>query len=119
MQLKFELLPGVLRAEIRGRETAQETRESAEAIFAERAKHGVLAVLLVVKESRPIFKVEEYGLSGLFDRVVAIPGMRIASVGDSAELRSAHEYIELLAKQRGVALRAFASEREALAWLRG
>ena len=117
MQVKFELLPGVLRVEIRQRETAQETRQSAEAIFAEREKHGVLALLLVVKESRPIFKVEEYGLSGLFERVAAIPGLRIANVGDSAELRSAHEYIELLAKQRGVALRAFVSEREALAWL--
>jgi hypothetical protein len=118
MQVTFELLPGVLRVEIRGRETAQETKASAEAIFAERAKHGVLAVLITVKESRPIFKVEEFGLSALFERVGAIPGLRIASVGDSAELRSAHEYIELLAKQKGVALRAFASEREALAWLR-
>jgi hypothetical protein len=34
--------------------------------FAERAKHGVTAILLVVKESRPIFKVEEYGLSELY-----------------------------------------------------
>ncbi len=117
MQVKFELLPGVLRVEIRERETAEETRDGAEAIFAERAKHGVLAILLVAKDSRPIFKVEEYGLSGLLERVAAIAGLRIAVVGDSPELRSAHQYIELLAKQRGVPLRAFASEREALAWL--
>ena len=119
MQVRFELLPGVLRVEIRERETPEETRQSAEAIFAEREKHGVLALLLVVRESRPIFKVEEYGLSGLFERIAAIPGLRIANVSDSAELLSAHQYIELLAGQRGIALRAFASEREALAWLQG
>jgi len=118
MQVKFELLPGVLRVEIRERETADETRRSAEAIFAERDKHGVLAILLVARESRPIFKVEEYGLTGLLERIAAIAGLRVAIVGDSAELRSAHQYIELLAKQRGVALRAFANERQALAWLK-
>ena len=117
MQVKFELLPGVLRVEVRERETARETRDGAEAIFVERARHRVSAILLVVKESRPIFKVEEYGLSELLTRIAAIPGLRVASVSDTAELYAAHQYIELLAKQRGIALRAFSSEREALEWL--
>src|SRR3989337_1356935 len=102
MQVKFELLPGVLRVEIRQRETAQQTRDLAEAVFAERARHGVLGILMSAKESRPIFKVEEYGLSRIFERIAAIEGLRVASVSDDAALHGAHQYIELLAKQRGV-----------------
>jgi hypothetical protein len=118
MHLKFEVQGDVLRVEIRERETAEETREFAERALAEREKHGVLAILLVLKDSRPIFKVEEYGLSQLLQRIAAVPGLRIASVSDDSALRSSQEYIAFLAKQRDTALRAFPTEAEALAWLR-
>ncbi len=118
MQLKFEVLHDVLRVEIRGRETAAETKEIADRTFAEREKRGVLALMMVMKDSRPIFKVEEYGLSGILGRIAAIPGLRIASVAADSALHSSHQYIELIARQRGVAYRAFTDEAEALAWLR-
>lgn len=116
--MKLELLDGVLRAEIRGRETPEETRELAKAVFAAREKHGVLAILMSVKESRPIFKVEEYGLSEILGRIAAIAGLRVATVADERALHAAHQYVELLAAQRGVAYRAFTQEAEALSWLR-
>lgn len=112
------MLGDVLRVDISGRETAGETREIAEKTFAEREKHGALALLLVVRSSRPIFKVEEYGLSGIFARLAAIGGLRLAVVAEDSALHSAHQYIELLARQRGVAYRAFRDEEQALAWLR-
>ncbi len=118
MQVKFEGLPGVLRVEIRGRETAQQTRELAERIFAEREKHGALAILMCIRASRPIFKVEDYGLSGILDRLRAVPGLRVAAVTDDSGLHAAHEYIAVLALQRGVPYRAFTSEARALARLR-
>lgn len=118
MQLKFEVLNDVLRVEIRERETAQETKEIAERTFAEREKHGLLSLLMVARDSRPIFKVEEYGLSGILGRIAAIPGLRIASVAADSALHSSHQYVELIARQRGVAYRAFTGEAEALAWLR-
>jgi hypothetical protein len=118
MRITFELLPGVVRADIRDRETPEETRALAEAVFAEREKHGVLGILMVARDSRPIFKVEDYGLSSILERIAAIPGLRVAVVAEGRELRAAHEYIELLARQRGVAYRAFPGEMAALAWLR-
>ena len=118
MRLKIDFVDGVLRAEIRERETAEETREIAEAIFAEREKHGALSILMPTRDSRPICKVEEYGLSKILERIAAIPGLRVASVAEDSGLHSAHQYIELLARQRGVAYRAFTREDEALAWLR-
>lgn len=118
MRLKLELLGEVLRVEVRERETVQETRDIAEAVLAERERLGVLAILISSKDSRPIFKVEEFGISQLFERALAIPGLRVAAATDDRGLHAAHEYIELLAAQRGVRFRAFTSEREALAWLR-
>lgn len=111
------MLGDVLRADIRQRETAEETRQIADRIMAEREKRGALSILMVSRDSRPIFKVEEYGLSSILARISAVPGLRVASVSDDSALRSSHEYIELIAKQRNVAYRAFASEKEALAWL--
>lgn len=118
MKLRFELREDILRVEIAGRETSDETRELAQAVFAEREKHGALGILMHVSASRPIFKVEEYGLSAIFARIAAIPGLRIATVADDSALHAAHQYIELLARQRGVAYRAFTNEAEALGWLR-
>ena len=43
--------------------------------------------------------------------------LRVAFISDSRELALSQEYIELIAKQRGLAFRTFASEQAALAWL--
>ena len=118
MRLKFEMRGDVLRVEIQERETAEETREIAEKTFAERERHGARSIAMVVRESRPIFKVEEYGLSAIFARLNAVPGLRLAVVAEDGALHSAHQYIEVLAGQRGVAYRAFRSEAEAMEWLR-
>ena len=107
-----------VRAEVHGRETAEETtlflREAAEAAL----KHERRRILLVVRESRAIFKVEEFNLSEYFKAMVERPGYRIALVGDSSEVHAAHGYIEVLARQRGLAVRAFREEATALKWLR-
>ncbi|HUG77524.1 MAG TPA: hypothetical protein VML57_08580 [Burkholderiales bacterium] len=63
---------------MRERETAEETRELAGAIFAERDKHCVLAILMWAKDSRPIFKV-----------VRAIPGLRIVVAAEDRGLQEA------------------------------
>lgn len=117
MRLDFTLRDGVLHAEIRGRETAEETRALADATFAEIERTGARAVLMRIRDSRTIFKVEQYGLTGILERIAAVPGLRIAAVAEDAALHSAHQYIEVLARQRNVAYRAFSREAEALDWL--
>jgi len=118
VRLTTSLLGDVLRVDIRQRQTAEETREIAETAFAERERAGVLGILLMTRDSRPIFKVEEYGLSAILERIAAIPGLRVAAVSDDSALHAAHEYIELIARQRRVTYRAFTKEADALAWLR-
>jgi hypothetical protein len=107
-----------LRAELTGRETAGETAGFLKEVAAALFEHERSRVLVVVRESRAIFKVEDYGLSEYFKTMAGTPGARVALVGDSSESYAAHGYIELLARQRGLAVRAFRDEAAALEWLR-
>ena len=68
----FKQAPGLLRAELFGRQSAEETHEFVEALLAEAHKLALTRVLAWVRNSRPIFKVEtgggfkEFGLTELF-----------------------------------------------------
>jgi hypothetical protein len=70
-----------------------------------------------VRNSIPIFTVERYGFSVYLDLAFK-SRYKIALVGDSLELRIAHQYIATMARIRGVRLRAFPEETAAIAWLR-
>ena len=117
MRYTIEAREGFLRGEIVERETPQETREFGEALHAAMRDKGVARLLVVVRSSLPIFRVEEYQLSEFLGRMAAIPGAKVAVVSDSRELAAAHEYVQLIATQRGMPLRAFTSEPAALDWL--
>jgi hypothetical protein len=46
-----------------------------------------------------------------------VPEARVALVADSSEMHSAHQYIELLARQQNANVRAFRDEAPAREWL--
>jgi hypothetical protein len=71
--------------------------------------------LIRVVHSRPIFRADQY--AGL-TRLAADPGIRIALVADSEELRASHHYVELLTRQQGANVRGFNDEASAVEWLR-
>jgi hypothetical protein len=119
MRYSIDLREGYLRAELVERETPQETREFSRAVHAVMLEKGGARLLVIVRSSRPIFRVEEYQLSEFLNLVAAIQGLRVALVSDSTELAAAHEYVELIAGQKGIALRAFHAEAPALEWLLG
>ena len=108
MQYKFTLLQDCVRAELSGRETVAETQEFIRAAMAEAAKH----------KCPRIFKAEQYRISEHFKQIAANPQVRVALLADAEELRAAHEYIEVLARQQGANVRAFRDEAQALEWLR-
>jgi hypothetical protein len=117
VQYRFEILGEVLRAELYRRETGDETRQFVDALASKARECGVARILVAVRASRPLFKVEQYGISDAFRAILANPGLRVAITGDSEELRASHEYIELLARQQKVSLRSFRDEAAALHWL--
>ena len=118
--MRFKITPesDYLRAELIGRETAEETVRFLREVAGAAQTHGSTRFLVIVRASRAIFKVEDYSLSEYFKAMGERPGYRIALVGDSSESYASHSYIELLARQRGLAVRAFRDEDAALAWLR-
>ena len=99
------------------RDTAAETAEFVHAIVAALRLHGLFKLLISIRKSRPVFKVEEWKLSEALDQVMSIPGLKVAFVADTRELAMSQEYIALLARQRGLDFRTFAAEQTALEWL--
>ena len=108
---------GHLRAELFGRETVEQTQEFIGALTAAALKNGNKSVLVMVRNSRPIFKVDKYNIAEQFRRLAAQPAYRVALLADADELRASHEYIEILARQQGANVRAFRDEASALDWL--
>jgi len=117
MQLRIVRETGYLRAELRGRETPGQMREALSAIADACQERGVPAVLITTRASRPLFKLQEFGLAAFLDRMSA--ASRVALVSDNPELRAADEYMAGMAQQRKLAVRAFASEAAAARWLQG
>ncbi|SRR6266853_2074026 len=109
--------PGYLKAELFGRQTADETRRFLDALHAAALEHRRARILVCVRNSKPIFTVERYGISRYLD-IAFESAYKIALMGDTPELRIAHQYIAVLALMRGVDLRTFQNEIVAIEWLR-
>jgi hypothetical protein len=114
---KITAEPGYLRAELFERETAEETRAFLEAVVRDNANHRRSRVLILVRASKSIFQVIAHGLMECFEELSATTPGQIALVGDTKDLRLSHEYIEVIARQRGFNVRSFRDEATALAWL--
>jgi len=107
---------GYLRGELFNRQTVEETKRFLEEFLAAALEHRLPHVLIRVRNSVPIFTLERYGFSEYLDLAFKSK-YRIALVGDTLELRIAHQYIATLARMRGVKLRAFPEETSAIRWL--
>lgn len=120
MKVHIERRAAYLYAELRERSSGRDMREFALAVKAACLEHGCPRILVCIGDSPAVFKAEEYGLDGTSRGYVAeilTKACRIALLGDSSELHHAHEYIELVARQQGVNVRAFRDQASALQWL--
>jgi hypothetical protein len=116
MAYKITAETGYLRAELSGRETVEETHAFLLAAVQEKVKHRRPCVLIVVRLSTPVFQVAAHRLLESIEDLATTPLCRVALVGDTRDLRMSHEYIELLAHQRGLNVRSFPSEMAARQW---
>ena len=118
MWFKLEHVDNYLRADVYGRETAEETRRFLQAVADEALKKKVDRVLISVHSSRPIFRLQQFGLSEFLETLASRPSHRIATVADSFEGQLAQQYVARIARARGLRVRSFGSEDPAIAWLR-
>jgi hypothetical protein len=114
---KITAEPDYLRAELFERETVEETRAFLDAVVRDNANHRRSRVLILVRTSKSIFQVVAHGLMECFEELATKTSSQIALVGDTRDLRLSHEYIEVIARQRGLNVRSFRDEAAALAWL--
>ena len=117
MHYSIERQDGHLKAEMVERDTVEETAEFVEAIVQALRAGPADKLLISIRNSRPVFKVEEWKLSAALDQVMSIAGLKVAFIADSREVQMSQEYIALLGRQRGLQFESFDSEAEALAWL--
>jgi hypothetical protein len=113
----IEVLLGYIKAEMVERDTAAETSEFVNAILDALRSHGIFKVLISIRSSRPVFKVEEWNLSTVLEQLIRLPALKVAFIADTKEISLSQEYIALLAQQRGLAFRAFSAEKPAVSWL--
>lgn len=73
MRLHLDVRSDYVRAQLYGRETPEENRAAAHAIVEALKVQGLKNLLIEVRESRAIFKVEGYGLSKIFDALADMP----------------------------------------------
>jgi stage II sporulation SpoAA-like protein len=118
MRYTIDVHPGYIKAEMRERETSEETHTFVTALLAALRQHNTARVLISVRESRPVFKVEDWGFSDAIAKVLGT-GLRVAFIADSKEVAMSQEYIALLGRQKGLDFRSFADEAEAAQWLQG
>jgi hypothetical protein len=118
--MRFNICPlgDHVRAELVERETAAETSTFLKAVVDACLEHGIDRVLLCVRASRPIFKVEQYEASAFLRALARRPASRVALVASRPDLRASHEYLEVLAGQQRANLRSFSNEALAVEWLR-
>lgn len=118
MKYSIEQREGYLVAEMLERDTAEETRAFVDAILEALRSSGLQRLLISIRSSRPVFKVQEWDLSGALAQVASLPGLKVAFISDTREIGMSQEYISLIASQRGLDFRPFGAEGDAVAWLR-
>jgi hypothetical protein len=118
VQFHVEPRPGYIRAAVEGRDSAEQMREFLLAVHAASKQHDCARIVISIRRSRAVFKPEDYGLNGYVNELVT-PACQIALVGDTEDVRSANEYIELVARQQGMNVRAFRDEAAAVRWVAG
>lgn len=119
MKYTFTARDGYLRADLFDRNTPEETRIFLEALAAQVLKGSHARVLIAVHRSRAIFKVQDYEASSFLQGLAARKSVKVALLADREDVRSSHEYIQLLAGQRGAQVRSFGDDAAAIAWLTG
>jgi hypothetical protein len=79
--------PQYIKAEMVERDTAEETKEFVHAILETLRKHKPPRVLISIRSSRPVYKVDSWNLSGALDQMVPLKGWPWSPTAGSSPCR--------------------------------
>jgi hypothetical protein len=117
MEYGITVHAGYLRARLSRRESAAEMQQFMHRIARESKARRCACVLIDIHASRPIFHVDPRAFFEELTRLASHAALRVALLGDTAELRLSNEYLALLARQLGLNLQSFRDEATALRFL--
>lgn len=117
MRFTIRFAPRYVRGDLYERSTVEETRQFLVALASEAAHRGIDRVLISVHSSTAIFSTQQFGLPAFLELLASRPAHRIAMIADSWEVQLAHQYIAMFARLRGLAVRSFRNQNEAVVWL--
>jgi hypothetical protein len=117
MRFTIEHVGPYLRGDLYERETAEESRQFLEALAADASKRRVARILISVHSSRAVFRAQESFVTPMFRLLAPLGAHRLALVADTRDVQLAQEYAAVSAVQKGLTVRCFAREDEAIAWL--
>ena len=117
MDIEITARAGYLEVSVSERGGTEDARALLQKIIAAMQAGDHRRLLISVRRSHAIFKVEEYGLSDVLNRAAGVPGLKVALVADTPELFASYQYVELLAAQKQLAAKAFRAQANAVRWL--
>ncbi len=118
MRFTIRRVDAYVRGDLYDRETGEETRQFLQALADKARTHGADRVLVCIHSSRALFNVQQFGLSTFLDLLASRSGHRVALVADTWEVQLAQQYVATLARLKGLAVRTFSREADAIAWLK-
>src|SRR5213596_757373 len=101
MGYRIALDRGVLRAELFGRETVEETKAFFDAVLRASRESRCPRILISVCSSTPVFQLRRHGPIRYFCELAG-PSGRHAVLGYPRGPRLSHEYVEVIAGQHGL-----------------
>lgn len=105
-----------LRAELFDRESMEETRSFFQVVGRESTLHGRPFILINNRSSTPILRVEFHALVETLKELGHTTSLRIALLGDAKDLGMSERYVTSYARRRGISVRSFPAEAQALSW---
>jgi hypothetical protein len=107
---------GFFRVEVVNRQTPAETLRYLTALYAEYEKLRVPRALIHLSRSRALFALGEFQFDDWM-QIVRRENAKVALTADSFPVQLSQQYIETVARLRGVEVRALKTDAEAIKWL--
>ena len=119
MQYHIDADEEFLRVTVSGRDTDRPPSEMCAAVLAESRKRSRSRILIELDQKFPLSPTSQFQLITNLPKIGFTAGERIALVHRTPQAQEANEFINLLAKNHGVAVRNFSAVELAKDWLRG
>jgi hypothetical protein len=118
MQYSIDADEEFLRVKVSGRTTDRPPSDVCAVVLSESRKLGRNRILIELDQKFPLSPTSQFDLVTRLPELGFTPEHRVALVHSTAEMHDANQFIDLVARNRGIPVRNFPGVEDAKAWLR-